>query len=75
VLIIRRKAGERLILDGNIEIEVLDARPNYVKLGITAPDAVTVVRQEAQLTRESNLKASRTVTSTDILSLASKLGR
>lgn len=75
MLIIRRKAGERLILDGNIEIEVLDARPNYVKLGITAPDAVTVVRQEAQLTRESNLKASRTVTSTDILSLASKLGR
>jgi len=73
VLVIRRKAGDRILLGDNIEIEVLDARQNYVKLGITAPQTVAIVRKEALATRESNLKAARTAGSADIASLASKL--
>ena len=75
MLVIRRKAGDRILLGGNIEIEVLDARQNYVKLGISAPDSVAIVRQEAQVTRESNLSAARTAGSVDFTSLASKLAR
>jgi carbon storage regulator len=75
VLVIRRKAGDRIVLGGNIEIEVLDARQNYVKLGICAPDSVVIVRKEAQLTRESNLKAAKTAGLADIASLASRLAR
>ena len=73
MLVIRRKAGDRILLGDNIEIEVLDARQNYVKLGITAPQTVAIVRKEALATRESNLKAARTAGSADIASLASKL--
>ena len=72
MLVIRRKAGDRILLGGNIEIEVLDARQNYVKLGISAPESVVIVRQEAQATRESNLNAARTAGSADIASLLSK---
>lgn len=72
MLVIRRKAGDRILLGGNIEIEVLDARQNYVKLGISAPESVVIVRQEAQVTRESNLRAARTAGSADIASLCSK---
>ena len=75
MLIIRRRPGDRLLIGGNIEIEVLDARQNYVKLGIRAPDSVAVVRQEAQVARESNIRAARTAESADILLLASRLGR
>lgn len=75
MLVVRRKAGERILLSGNIEIEVLDARQNCVKLGISAPESVVIVRQEAQLTREANLKAARTAGSADIISLASELAR
>lgn len=75
MLIIRRKPGDRVLIAGNIEIEVLDARQNYVKLGIQAPESVVIVRQEAQVARESNIRAARTADSADILLLAAKLGR
>jgi carbon storage regulator len=72
VLVIRRKAGDRILVGGNIEIEVLDARQNYVKLGISAPESVAIVRQETQVTREANLRAAQTAGSADIASLCSK---
>jgi len=75
VLVIRRRAGDRILVGDNIEIEVLDARQNYVKLGISAPQSVAIVRQEAQITRESNLRAARTAGLADIMSLASRLVR
>lgn len=75
MLVIRRKPGDRLLIGGNIEIEVLDARASYVKLGIRAPESVLIVRQEAQITRESNIQAAQTASSTDILLLATKLSR
>lgn len=75
MLIIRRRPGDRLLIAGNIEIEVLEARQNYVKLGIQAPDSVVVVRREAEATRELNIRAARTAESADISLLAAKLGR
>jgi carbon storage regulator len=75
VLVIRRKTGDRIVLDNHIEIEVLEARQNYVKLGISAPASVVIVRKEAQLTRELNLKAARTAGSADIKSLVSRFAR
>ncbi|WP_236038273.1 carbon storage regulator [Ktedonobacter robiniae] len=37
MLVIRRKKGERIILSGNILIEVLEVDEGRAKLGITAP--------------------------------------
>lgn len=57
MLVIRRRAGESILIGPDIEIEVLDAGFNRVKLGIVGPRSVQVVRKEVQLTAEANLNA------------------
>jgi carbon storage regulator len=61
MLVIRRRPGEVLVVGDNIEIEVLDSSPSYVKLGIRAPKSVMVMRKEIQITREQNLEAAHAV--------------
>jgi len=55
------------------EIEVLDARASRVKLGIKAPSSISVVRKEAQLTRNQNLTAALTMDRASIENLLSRL--
>jgi carbon storage regulator len=75
MLVIRRRAGERLLIGDSIEIEVLEISPTRVKLGIVAPDSCTVMRKEVQITRNENLNASRSFGHDLIRSLANKLSR
>ena len=58
MLVIRRHAGESIWIGDEIEIEVMECGSNRVKLGIRAPKQVSVVRNEARLTRAQNLEAS-----------------
>jgi carbon storage regulator len=58
MLVIRRRPGESLLVGDNVEIEILDSSPSYVKLGIRAPKSVMVMRKEIQITRDQNLEAS-----------------
>ncbi len=46
MLVLRRKIGERLVIAGVIEIIVLDVERERVKLGISAPAEVSIVREE-----------------------------
>ncbi|HEV2580785.1 MAG TPA: carbon storage regulator, partial [Ktedonobacteraceae bacterium] len=46
MLVLRRKVGERIILDGVISISVLAVEGERVKIGITAPAEVSIVREE-----------------------------
>ena len=46
MLILTRKIGETIILDGGIEITVSDIQGNHVKVGIDAPKEVKVYREE-----------------------------
>lgn len=46
MLCLRRKLGQSIVIDDNITIQVLDLRRNTVQLGITAPDTITVHREE-----------------------------
>lgn len=46
MLVLRRKVGETIILDGVITISVLAVEGERVKLGINAPPDVTIVREE-----------------------------
>ncbi|HLX55685.1 MAG TPA: carbon storage regulator [Ktedonobacteraceae bacterium] len=46
MLVLRRKVGESIILDGVISISVLAVEGERVKIGITAPAEVTIVREE-----------------------------
>ena len=61
MLVIRRRPGETILLGEDIEIEVLDAGPSSVKLGIRAPKSVAVVRKEIKVVGEQNRAASREV--------------
>lgn len=46
MLILSRKKEESLIIEGGIEIKVLDISNGLVKLGVSAPKSVNVYRKE-----------------------------
>lgn len=73
MLVMRRRAGESFVIGDGIEIEVLEVSGSRVKIGISAPESVIIMRKETKLTREQNLSASRSVDSTLISSLLNKL--
>ena len=41
-----RKVGDTIILDGDIEITVMDIQGNHVRIGTNAPKEVKVYREE-----------------------------
>ena len=58
MLIIRRRRGESITVGDEVEIEILETSPTQVKLGISAPKSVPVLRKEILVTRELNRVAS-----------------
>lgn len=46
MLILTRRAGETIQVGTDIEVSVLEIRGNQVRLGITAPPEVLVLRSE-----------------------------
>lgn len=46
MLVLSRRQGERIIIDGGIKIDVVEIRRNRVRLGITAPGGIGVIREE-----------------------------
>jgi carbon storage regulator len=47
MLVLTRKTGERILIDGCIVIEVLAAEGNRVRIGIRAPRDVPIRRPDA----------------------------
>jgi len=72
MLVIRRKEGQAIRIGDSIRIEVLESSPNRVKLGITAPPDVRVVREEVLLAEAQNRQSAAPPTET-ILRWASEL--
>jgi len=60
VLIIRCKEGETILVDGDIELKILSAGSGRIKLGVTAPPEVRVLRKDIEVTRRQNLAAATT---------------
>ena len=46
MIVLSRKKNQSIIIDGNIEIEVLQVKGNSIRLGIKAPREVRVIRGE-----------------------------
>ena len=46
MLVLSRKHGQSLVIDGNTVVRVLEIRGNLVRLGIEAPEDVAVLRSE-----------------------------
>lgn len=75
MLVIRRKAGESLLIGPEIEIEIIDLSPSRVKLGIHAPREVLILRKEVKLTAEQNRAASGRISLDQIQTLVTRLRR
>jgi carbon storage regulator len=46
MLVLTRKVNEKIIIDGSIVIQIVDVRPDKVRVGIEAPTDIPVHRQE-----------------------------
>jgi carbon storage regulator CsrA len=46
MLVLTRKPGETILIDGSIRVQVVAIRGNHVKLGFAAPESVGIVREE-----------------------------
>ena len=70
MLVIRRKSGEALLIGRDVQIEVLEVTGSQVKLGVTAPKDVLILRKEMHITRQQNAAASREISSLELAKLA-----
>lgn len=62
MLVLTRKLGESIIIEGNIKITVVDINKQQIKLGIDAPKNVTINREEiAMKIKEENQLPSASV--------------
>ncbi|HUA17454.1 MAG TPA: carbon storage regulator [Bryobacteraceae bacterium] len=59
MLVLRRRAGESLLIGDNIEVELLAVSPQGAKIGIRAPKETVVLRKELKITQEQNLRAAQ----------------
>ena len=46
MLVLSRKTDQAVVVDGDIEIRVLDVSAKEVRLGFTAPQEVEILREE-----------------------------
>ena len=46
MLVLSRKLNEEIIIDGCIRVRVIEMKGNHVRLGIEAPDDVSILREE-----------------------------
>ncbi len=59
MLILTRRPGERVVIDENILIEVMGVSGHTVRLGISAPDGVSIYREEIWIAvKEENRAAA-----------------
>lgn len=61
MLALTRKKDEAVIINGDIEIRILDIQDGKVKLGISAPKEVTIHREEVYAEIQDNNKEASTV--------------
>jgi carbon storage regulator len=46
MLVLRRRVGQTIVLNGNIQVTILKNKGRSVAIGVTAPNNVEIVRQE-----------------------------
>jgi carbon storage regulator len=73
MLIMRRRVGEKFLIGPDVEIEILEISHTRVRIGITAPDSVAIVRKEVVLTRQENLTAARSLPAGGIARITEQL--
>ncbi|MFA9380361.1 MAG: carbon storage regulator [Acetanaerobacterium sp.] len=75
MLVITRKINEGVVIGDNIELIIVDVLGDKVKIGISAPREIRVVRNELLQTEQLNKEAASpkaAVVSKDLISLFGK---
>ncbi|MEZ6134131.1 MAG: carbon storage regulator [Pirellulaceae bacterium] len=67
MLVLSRKVGEKLVIDGNITVEIVRIQGNRITLGLVAPADVKILRSELN---QKTAKAATTETNEDGLLVA-----
>lgn len=62
MLVLTRRVGQRIVLDGGIVIEITDIRGDKCRVGLEAPKGVGIYREEVweALQREKQSPEART---------------
>lgn len=61
MLVVTRKPDESLIISDNIEITVLEISKDRVKIGISAPKDVKIIRSELRDAQNANRESSEAI--------------
>lgn len=56
MLILSRKKGQSIIIDGKIEVKVMETVDGKIKLGIEAPEDIEILRSELYVEVENENK-------------------
>lgn len=60
MLVLSRRPGEKFLFPGlGVSVEVLRSRGNIVRLGIDAPDSISIIRGEIATTEEESISADQ----------------
>lgn len=59
MLILTRRVGESLTIDGNIKLSVLSIKGNQIRIGVDAPKDVLIQRSELIVDIDENNENSR----------------
>ncbi len=71
MLVLTRKLNQSIKIGDDIEIMIIEVRGDQVRLGVTAPRAVSVHRKEVYLQiQQENQNAARDTTNTDDVAAA-----
>lgn len=75
MLVLSRRKGEKIRINDNIILEILDINSNSIKLGFTAPENVKIYRDELyQKIVEENEKAKK-IKQEDIDAIIKEIGK
>ena len=76
MLILHRKPDEALLIGSDIRVVVLGSDAHGARIGIEAPSAVTILREEIKReVEEENVRASHAARKVNALEVLSKLQR
>jgi len=65
MLILTRRTGESLIIGDDVTVTVIDIKGNQIRLGIVAPQEISVHRKEIQqrIQQEEDIKTGKSIRS------------
>jgi carbon storage regulator len=73
MLVLRRRAGESVLIGDEIEVELLAITQQGAKIGIRAPKETVVLRKELKITQEQNARAASSASLNDLEQALKKL--